>query len=138
MAGMGGRPWIVTGSRARLARETTGWTRRSRALAEPRRRAILQLVAHSELSVTRSVGCFDVRVTDQQASCCVIGRFADAQEDGAMGIFTTRGAAEEFVGGDPFVLHGVVRNRTVRNWNEARRPPEQRSFRPLGDPEATG
>jgi hypothetical protein len=44
-----------------------------------------------------------------------------------MGIFTTREAAKEFVGGDPFVLHEVVRNWTVRNWNEAV-VPEQRSL----------
>jgi uncharacterized protein len=49
----------------------------------------------------------------------MIGPFANAQEDGAMGIFTTREAAEEFVRGDPFVLHGVVRNWTIREWNEA-------------------
>ena len=40
----------------------------------------------------------------------MIGPFANALEDGANGIFTTREAAEEFVRGDPFVLHGVVRN----------------------------
>jgi uncharacterized protein YciI len=33
----------------------------------------------------------------------MIGPFANALEDGAMGIFTTREAAEEFVRGDPFV-----------------------------------
>jgi uncharacterized protein YciI len=44
---------------------------------------------------------------------------ANALEDGAMSIFTTRDAAEEFVRGDPFVLHGVVRNWTIREWNEA-------------------
>ena len=49
----------------------------------------------------------------------MIGPFANALEDGAMGIFTTREAAEEFVRGDPFVLHGVVRNWTIRDWNEA-------------------
>ena len=49
----------------------------------------------------------------------MIGPFANAQEDGAMGIFTTREAAEEFVHGDPFVLHEVVRNWTIREWNEA-------------------
>ena len=36
-----------------------------------------------------------------------------------MAIFTTREAAEEFVRGDPFVLHGVIRNWTIREWNEA-------------------
>ena len=49
----------------------------------------------------------------------MIGPFANAQEDGAMGIFTTREAAEEFVRGDPFVLHGVIRAWTIREWNEA-------------------
>ncbi len=49
----------------------------------------------------------------------MIGPFANAQEDGAMGIFATREAAEEFVRRDPFVLHGVVRNWTIREWNEA-------------------
>jgi uncharacterized protein YciI len=39
----------------------------------------------------------------------MIGPFANAQEDGAMGIFTTREAAEEFMRGDPFVLNGIVR-----------------------------
>src|SRR5712691_8064251 len=34
-----------------------------RALAEPRRRAILQLVAHSELSAGEIAGCFDVTRT---------------------------------------------------------------------------
>ena len=79
----------MTGSRARLARDTTGWTRRSRTLAEPRRRAILKLVAHSELSET-SRRLFRLRVTDR-GELLMIGRFADAQEDGAMGIFTTVG-----------------------------------------------
>ncbi len=49
----------------------------------------------------------------------MIGAFANAQEDGSMAIFTTREAAEEFVRGDPFVLNGVVRNWTIREWNEA-------------------
>jgi uncharacterized protein len=49
----------------------------------------------------------------------MIGPFANALEDGAMGIFTSREAAEEFVRGDPFVLHEVVRNWTIRDWNEA-------------------
>jgi uncharacterized protein YciI len=49
----------------------------------------------------------------------MIGPFANAQEDGSMGIFTTRGAAEEFAVGDPFVLNGVVRSWYIRGWNEA-------------------
>jgi uncharacterized protein len=49
----------------------------------------------------------------------MIGPFAHAQDDGAMAIFTTREAADEFVRGDPFVLHGVIRNWTIRECNEA-------------------
>lgn len=48
----------------------------------------------------------------------MIGPFGNPQ-DGAMSIFTTRRAAEEFVRGDPFVRHGVVRSWTIREWNEA-------------------
>ena len=54
----------------------------------------------------------------------MIGPFANPLEDGAMGIFTTREAAEEFVRGDPVVRHGVVRNWTIREWNEALVPNE--------------
>jgi hypothetical protein len=49
----------------------------------------------------------------------MIGPFANAQEEGSMGIFTTREAAEEFVRGDPFVLNGIVRNWYIRDWHEA-------------------
>lgn len=37
---------------------------------------------------------------------------------GALGVFTDRTAAEEFVGGDPFVLHGVVGRYELHEWNE--------------------
>jgi uncharacterized protein YciI len=48
----------------------------------------------------------------------MIGPFANPQE-GAMGIFTTREAAESFAKGDPFVLNGVVSHWVVREWIEA-------------------
>lgn len=48
----------------------------------------------------------------------MIGPFADPK-DGAMAIFTTSEAAEEFARGDPFVLNGVVRTWHIREWNEA-------------------
>ncbi|MGB8909692.1 MAG: YciI family protein [Candidatus Cybelea sp.] len=48
----------------------------------------------------------------------MIGPFANPRE-GAMGIFTTREAAESFANGDPFVLNGVVVNWFVREWREA-------------------
>ena len=49
----------------------------------------------------------------------MIGTFANPQEEGAMAIFTTREAAEEFIAGDPFVVNGVVARWEIREWNEA-------------------
>jgi uncharacterized protein YciI len=41
---------------------------------------------------------------------------------GAIGVFTSRDAAEEFIAGDPFVLNGVVSKHTIHEWNEALAP----------------
>lgn len=48
----------------------------------------------------------------------MVGPFANPAE-GAMGIFSSREAAEEFIQGDPFVIHDVVARWTLREWNEA-------------------
>ena len=37
---------------------------------------------------------------------------------GALGVFTSRDAAEDFIKGDPFVLNGVVARHTLHDWNE--------------------
>jgi uncharacterized protein YciI len=50
----------------------------------------------------------------------MVGPFTDAS--GAMGVFTARDAAEQFVQADPFVAHGVVARWTIREWNEALAP----------------
>ena len=47
------------------------------------------------------------------------GPFGDPQEEGSMAVFTSREAAEEFAGGDPFVLNGVVSGWQIREWDEA-------------------
>jgi uncharacterized protein YciI len=39
--------------------------------------------------------------------------------EGAMAIFTTREAAEEFVKGDPFVTNGLVSKWRLVEWNAA-------------------
>jgi uncharacterized protein YciI len=49
----------------------------------------------------------------------MVGPFTDEPAGGAMGVFTTRDAAEKFVQADPFVSHGVVARWTIREWNEA-------------------
>ncbi len=49
----------------------------------------------------------------------MVGAFTDTGEgSGAMGIFTTREAAEEFVTNDPFVVNGAVTGWQIREWNE--------------------
>jgi len=36
----------------------------------------------------------------------------------ALGVFTTQKAAEDFIAGDPFVLHGVVARWTIVEWKD--------------------
>jgi uncharacterized protein YciI len=52
----------------------------------------------------------------------LIGPFGDPQSQGAMAVFSTREAAEEFARNDPFVVNGVVRSWEVREWDEALDP----------------
>ncbi len=47
----------------------------------------------------------------------LIGPFTD--RPGAMTVFTTQAADEEFVAGDPLALHGVIRSWFIREWMEA-------------------
>jgi uncharacterized protein len=49
----------------------------------------------------------------------MIGVLDEPMNGDAMGIFTSREAAEEFASGDPFVVNGVVAEWTVRPWNES-------------------
>jgi uncharacterized protein len=39
--------------------------------------------------------------------------------EGAMAVFTTREAAEDFIKGDPFVLNGLVSKWRLVEWNAA-------------------
>jgi uncharacterized protein len=48
----------------------------------------------------------------------MVGPFVDG-EGGAISVFTSREAAEEFVAGDPFVRNGVVASWKIREWREA-------------------
>jgi len=47
----------------------------------------------------------------------MVGTWADPAE-GALAIFRTREAAEDFVADDPFVKNGVVATVTLRDWKE--------------------
>jgi uncharacterized protein YciI len=53
----------------------------------------------------------------EQGTLLAIGPFEDPR-DGAMGVFTTQEAAEDFVSRDPFVLNGLVESWQVTGWNE--------------------
>jgi uncharacterized protein len=55
----------------------------------------------------------------ERGELLLIGPFGDPQTQGAMGIFTSREAAEEFARNDPFVVNGVVRSWEVRDWDES-------------------
>ena len=46
-----------------------------------------------------------------------VGTWADPRE-GAMAVFRSRAAAEEFVRDDPFVINGVVSSHQIKDWNE--------------------
>jgi uncharacterized protein len=52
----------------------------------------------------------------------MVGTFDEPMDGAAMGVFTTREAAEEFIAGDPFVRNGVVAEWSVRPWNEFLQP----------------
>jgi hypothetical protein len=56
----------------------------------------------------------------EAGSLLLIGPFADGS--GAMGVFSSRAAAEEFAAGDPFVLHGIAASWHVKEWMEALTP----------------
>jgi uncharacterized protein YciI len=53
----------------------------------------------------------------QRGSLLMIGPFSD--RSGALAVFTSREAAEEFARDDPFVVNGVVRSWVIREWMEA-------------------
>jgi uncharacterized protein len=51
----------------------------------------------------------------------LVGTFAD-EPVGAMAVFTTREAVDEFMAEDPFLKHGVVGRHRVREWDEVLQP----------------
>jgi uncharacterized protein len=58
----------------------------------------------------------------ERGELLMVGTFADPQEEGSMAIFASREAAEAFARGDPFVLNGVVRDWSIREWKEILAP----------------
>lgn len=62
--------------------------------------------------------------SERPGQLLLTGPFEDVQpgQPGAMNVFATREAAEEFASGDPFVTEGVVASWTVRTWLTAPEP----------------
>jgi hypothetical protein len=58
----------------------------------------------------------------QAGTLLLIGPFTDEPAGGAMGVFTTRAAAQSFVSLDPFVTNGIVVRWMIREWNEVLAP----------------
>ena len=54
----------------------------------------------------------------ERGDLLMIGPFTDLA-DGAIAVFATREAADEFASGDPLVLHGVVSKWRILEWMEA-------------------
>ena len=57
----------------------------------------------------------------ERGDLLLVGTFTDLPM-GAMAVFTSREAAEEFMADDPFLLHGVVGERRLREWDEILAP----------------
>lgn len=53
----------------------------------------------------------------EDGTLLAIGPFGD--RSGAMSVFTSREAAQEFAEGDPFVVHGAIASWSIRDWREA-------------------
>ena len=51
----------------------------------------------------------------------LVGTFAD-DPVGAMAVFATREAVDEFMADDPFRRHGVVGRHRIREWDEILQP----------------
>jgi uncharacterized protein YciI len=53
-----------------------------------------------------------------QGTLLMSGAFLNTPQEplSTMGVCTTREAAEEYITGDPFVLNGMVRSWTIREW----------------------
>jgi uncharacterized protein YciI len=56
----------------------------------------------------------------ERGTLLMVGPFTD--RSGALSVFTTREAAEEFAREDPFVVNGVIGKWEIHEWNEVLAP----------------
>jgi len=62
------------------------------------------------------------RVVDRFAAQGVVVGIGPFTDGGNMAIFTTREAAEAYVREDPFILEGLVRSYSIREWGDTTLP----------------
>jgi uncharacterized protein len=62
------------------------------------------------------------RVVDKFAAQGVVVGIGPFSDGGNMAIFKTREAAEEFVREDPFILEGLVKSYSIRDWADTTLP----------------
>jgi uncharacterized protein YciI len=68
--------------------------------------AVMAVYPHHKILVDKLIA---------QGEVIGIGPFA---KGGNMAIFKTRAAAEQFVAEDPFILEGLIKTYTIRDWND--------------------
>ena len=64
-----------------------------------------------------------LRAFHERGDLLMVGTMDEPMNGDAMGVFTSREAAEEFIARDPFVVNGVVASWNVRPWNEILQTP---------------
>jgi uncharacterized protein YciI len=52
----------------------------------------------------------------------LIGPLQEPSNGDGLAVFSSQEAADEFVAGDPFVIHGVISNPQIRAWKEVLMP----------------
>lgn len=84
---------------------------------------LYELAADGMSKVMENYAAHSARLNDFHARGVLLmaGPLGNPPE-GALAIFTTREAAEEFIAGDPFVTNGVVGTSRVVEWQEALAP----------------
>ena len=85
--------------------------------------AFYDLAEGAEALAQRHVAAHRARLMafHERGELLQVGSFTD-YPTGAMAVFASRHAVEEFIAGDPFVRYGVVVPPRVREWNEILTP----------------
>lgn len=80
---------------------------------------LYESVKHAGEKAPASLQAHEARLQEfhSRGTLVMAGSFTNV-EDGAMGIFTTREAAEEFIKEDPFVVSGAIESWHITEWEE--------------------